>query len=69
MSRTPDTLRENLQAVLRDTMGIRLGHRQDGLHLLRHTGGSKIHRKRGVKGGTGSTRAQIATGYTGSVRA
>ena len=44
-----DMLREGLQGVLRDKMGIHLGPRQDGLHLLRHTGGSMVYRKRGVK--------------------
>lgn len=44
-----DMLREKLQGVLRDKMGILFGPRQDGLHLLRHTGGSMVYRKRGVK--------------------
>lgn len=45
----PDQLRENLQKVLRDTLKIHLGSRADGLHLLRHTGGSLIYQERGVK--------------------
>jgi integrase len=45
----PDMLREGLQDVLRNKLGIRLGDRQDGLHLLRHTGGSMGYRARGVK--------------------
>lgn len=43
----PDQLRETLQTVLRDRMGIHLGKREDGLHLLRHTSGSLVFRATG----------------------
>lgn len=53
----PDRLREELQDVLR-AMKLNLGPREDGLHLLRHTGGSMVYRKRGVKA------AQEALGHS-----
>ena len=43
----PDQLRETLQSVLRDKMKIRLGEREDGLHLLRHTSGSLVFQRTG----------------------
>lgn len=39
----PDQLREALQKVLREKMGISFGKREDGLHLLRHTSGSMVY--------------------------
>jgi integrase len=54
----PDQLREALQKVLRETLKIHLGAHADGLHLLRHTGGSLIYQKRGVKA------AQEALGHS-----
>jgi site-specific recombinase XerD len=38
----PDVLRVHLQETLR-TMGISLGPREDGLHLLRHSSGSLVY--------------------------
>jgi integrase len=43
----PDQLRETLQQVLRDKLNVRLGPREDGLHLLRHTSGSIVYRTTG----------------------
>lgn len=43
----PDKLREALQNVLRNKLGIKLGPREDGLHLLRHTSGSLVFRATG----------------------
>jgi integrase len=43
----PDQLREALQKVLRDKLGIHLGPREDGLHLLRHSSGSVVYRTTG----------------------
>ena len=57
----PDNLREGLQTVLRDTMKIHLGPREDGLHLLRHTSGSLVFRS------TGSVKeAQAWLGHSSS---
>jgi integrase len=41
----PDQLREALQKVLREKLNIRMGPREDGLHLLRHTSGSLVYRQ------------------------
>jgi integrase len=41
----PDQLREALQGALRKKLGIHLGPREDGLHLLRHTSGSLVYRQ------------------------
>ena len=57
----PDQLREALQRVLRATMDIHLGPREDGLHLLRHTSGSIVYRV------TGSVKeAQAWLGHSSS---
>jgi integrase len=57
----PDQLREALQRVLRATMDIHLGPREDGLHLLRHTSGSIVYRI------TGSVKeAQAWLGHSSS---
>lgn len=43
----PDQLREALQKVLRNKLGIQLAALEDGLHLLRHTSGSLLFRATG----------------------
>ena len=43
----PDILRKGLQCVLRGKLGLHLGPREDGLHLLRHTSGSLVFARTG----------------------